>query len=523
MVVWVPDWPVNCLVVDLPPGGCGAVTHAKCIEIASAAARRCGVRSGMSVRQATYLCPELVCLPRDPDREARAFGAVVDAFDTVAAGVECLRPGLARCRARGPARWAGGEEQAASLLVEAIEAAVGVECFVGIADGPLASTEAARAGRIIPSDDTLSFLGPLGLSSALGCVPTSMYERMRATIQLLAGLGITTCSDLRGLGRGPVCERFGDVGQRLWALASGGDVVVPLGARAHSDLSVERDIDSGGERIETMTIPVTRAADELSGRLFRAGLVSHTLRIDVTDCGGSSRSRTWSGCDLSVSADIALRVRWTLTGWMSATQGPSGEVRSIRLTACDPHPGDSASALWGRGHREADVSRSAVRIQGLAGSNALLMPRVQGGYDPRSRVVMAPWGAGETLRARSGAWEGAVSEPPATLFEEPVPVRLTASIGAGSDVCVDQRGALTAPPAYLRAGRSAQRESDRCDAFAGLVGPARIRSVAGPWPVAGRWWAGERARAYMRATLEDGRVVLLVWSGGEWMAEGLDD
>ena len=61
------------------------------------------------------------------------------------------------------------------------------------------------------------------------------------------------------------------------------------------------------------------------------------------------------------------------------------------------------------------------------------------------------------------------------------------------------------------------------DAEAGLVGPARIRSVAGPWPVAGRWWAGERARAYMRATLEDGRVVLLVWSGGEWMAEGLDD
>ena len=33
---------------------------------------------------------------------------------------------------------------------------------------------------------------------------------------------------------------------------------------------------------------------------------------------------------------------------------------------------------------------------------------------------------------------------------------------------------------------------------------------------------GKRARAYVRATLEDGRVVLLVWSAGEWMAEGLD-
>ena len=60
----------------------------------AAAARRCGVRAGMSVREATYLCPELVCLPRDPDREARAFSAVIDAFDSVAAGVECLAPGI---------------------------------------------------------------------------------------------------------------------------------------------------------------------------------------------------------------------------------------------------------------------------------------------------------------------------------------------------------------------------------------------------------------------------------------------
>lgn len=523
MVLWVPDWPVNCLVADLPPGGCGAVTHAERVEIASAAARRVGVRSGMSVREATYLCPELVCLPRDPDREARAFGVVVDAFDTVAAGVECLRPGLARCRARGPARWAGDEEKAASLLVEAIEAAVGVECFVGIADGPLASAEAARAGRIIASDDTLSFLGPVSLSGALGCVPTSMRERMQDAVQLLAGLGVTTCSDLRRLGRGPVCERFGDVGERLWTLVTGGDVGVPLRARAQSDLSVGRDIDSGGDRIETMLMPVTRVADELSLRLFQEGLVSHTLRIDVKDGGGSLRSRTWSGCDLSVSADIALRVRWTLTGWLSGKQGPCGEVQSIQLTACAPYPGEAASALWGRGRREGDVSRSAVRIQGLAGADALLIPRVQGGYDPRSRVVMAPWGTQEPLRSRSGAWEGAVSDPPATLFEEPVPVRLMASIGAGGDVCVDQRGALTQHPAYLCAPRSDQRESEGRDVSLGFAGRTRIRSVAGPWPVAGRWWAGERARAYMRATLEDGRVVLLVWSGGEWMAEGLDD
>ena len=309
MVLWIPDWPVNCLVVDLPPGGVGAVVHAKRIEVASASARRCGVRAGMSVREATYLCPELICLPRDPDREARAFSGVIDAFDTVAAGVECLRPGLARCRARGPARWAGGEEQAASLLVDAIEEAVGVECFVGIADGPLASVEAARAGRIVPAEDTRFFLSGIGLSRALGCVPPSMRDRTSATVDLLASLGITSCADLLQLGRGPVLERFGDVGERLWILASGGDAAVLSSERAQADITVEYDIDGGGESVQTMTVPVIRAAEELAGRLYGATLVSHTLRIDVEDGGGGSRSRTWSGCDLSVPADIARRHR----------------------------------------------------------------------------------------------------------------------------------------------------------------------------------------------------------------------
>lgn len=305
--------------------------------------------------------------------------------------------------------------------------------------------------------------------------------------------------------------------------------------RAQADITVEYDIDGGGEGVQTMTVPVIRAAEELAGRLYGAALVSHTLRIDVEDGGGGSRSRTWSGCDLSVPADIALRVRWTLTGWMACDQGPSGEARSIRLTACDPCPGSGSSALWGRSNRTSDVSRSAVRIQGLAGPDALLVPRLQGGYDPRSRIVMAPWGNQEPLRSRVGAWEGAVAEPPSTLFETPIPVLLVAEPGAGGDVRVDQRGSLTATPAYLLtknggeglpgrllpSGESWERSQYSPQLHAGRR--CRIRAIAGPWPVGGCWWSGERARAYMRATFEDGQVALLVWSGGEWMAEGLDN
>lgn len=213
--------------------------------------------------------------------------------------------------------------------------------------------------------------------------------------------------------------------------------------------------------------------------------------------------------------DVALRVRWTLAGWTSGVEGPSGAVTCIRVTACDPRVGHSASALWGRSDRERDVSRSVVRIQGMAGPDALLMPRVQGGYDPRSRVVMARWGSEPLLRPREGAWDGRIAHPPATLFDEPVRVRIVGASGAFDDVRVDHRGALSAAPAYLVSGREASQS------VSGRGRRVAIVRVEGPWPVGGRWWAQERPRAYMRALLEDGRDVLLVWKEGEWAIEGL--
>ena len=515
MVVWVPDWPVHCLVVDLQPGGAGAVVHAERIEVTSGAARRAGVRSGMSVREATYLCPDLICLPRDPDREARAFGAVVDAFDSVAAGVECVRPGVARCRARGPARWHGSEEAAASALVSAIEESVGVECFVGIADGPVASLEAAREGRIVPTGESRSFLGRIPLDRALWAVPVAMTDRAADAIELLTGLGVHTCADFLALGRGRVCERFGDVGEQLWNLASGGDSAITLAGRIQPDVTMECVIDVGGDSIDTMIVPIQRIARDLSQRLGRGGLVSQTLRIDVEDAGGGQRTRTWSGCDVCVSDDVALRVRWTLAGWTSGIEGPSGAVTCIRVTACDPRVGRSASALWGRSDRERDVSRSVVRIQGMAGPDSLLIPRVQGGYDPRSRVVMARWGSEPLLRPREGAWEGRIDQPPATLFDEPVRVRIVGASGAFDDVRVDHRGALSAAPTYL----VTSRDASQC--ATGVGRRVAIARVEGPWPVGGRWWAEERPRAYMRALLEDGRDILLVWQEGQWAMEGL--
>ena len=94
-------------------------------------------------------------------------------------------------------------------------------------------------------------------------------------------------------------------------------------------------------------------------------------------------------------------------------------------------------------------------------------------------------------------------------------MRIVGALGAFDDVRVDHRGALSATPAYLVS------ERDVSQSVSGRGRRAAISRVEGPWPVGGRWWAQERPRAYMRALLEDGRDVLLVWKEGEWAIEGL--
>lgn len=67
-------------------------------------------------------------------------------------------------------------------------------------------------------------------------------------------------------------------------------------------------------------------------------------------------------------------------------------MHSICLTACAPESGNRAASLWGRGRkpRTGCVAQRHAHT-GNAGPDALLVPYVQGGCDPRSRIVMARW------------------------------------------------------------------------------------------------------------------------------------
>jgi protein ImuB len=498
LVLWCPDWPAVAalrqagLSVDRP----AVILTAGRIQVATAAARACGIRAGMKRRDAVSRCPEVTILGSDPDRDARMFEPVAAAVEEVAPGIEVLRPGLIACGARGPARYFGSEDAAAERIVDAVEA-LDVECRIGIAGGLSTAVLAARQSAIVPAGSPdAEFCAPLPIAE-LARDPAIAPPQWDELIDLLQRLGITTAGAFAALPIQKVATRFGADGVALHRLASGHAERDLSRRRIEVDIAVEEDYDPPLERVDTAAFAGRALAVRFHTRLAAAGLACTRLDITAVREHGDTLRRTWRCVRPLDMAGTADRLRWQLDGWLTRpTRGatPSGALIRIRLDAVDVvDSGRIQYGLWGAdGYGDYRAGTAFARVQGLLGTAAVLATLRSGGRGPTDRVSLAAWGEADSpKRDPDGPWPGALPTPaPARAIHAlephapeslPAPRRAPGEAPAPDteqvDVCdpsgyrveVTDRGMLTGPPASV-AGRS-------------------VLSWAGPWLLDERWWS----------------------------------
>ncbi|MQA24975.1 MAG: DNA polymerase Y family protein [Micromonosporaceae bacterium] len=507
LAVWCPDWPVLAAVIDegCPPQSPVAVVAAGKVAACSAQARVEGVRRGLRQREAQARCPELIVLHHDPDRDARAFEPVLAAVEQLAPPAAALRPGLCAIAARGPARYFGGERQAAELLVDHVADSSGVECQIGVADGIFAASHAARAGVIVPAGRSAEFLAPLDVAA---------LDRPEL-VDVLRRLGIRALGAFAALPHVDVFARFGADAALAHRLARGLDPR-PLAARAvPPDLTVVTDLEPPAERVDTAAFAARAQAEELHRKLARHGLACTRLVIEAHTENGEELTREWRHDGALSAADIADRVRWQLDGWLSGStraDRPTAGVARLRLT---PEglvaQGGLQLGLWGDAGRGADRAHRALsRVQGLLGPDAVVTGVASGGRGPAEQVRWVPWGdERRPRRPPEQPWPGKLPAPaPALVCPEPLPAMVYGP--DARSVGVNGRHLLTAP---------------LCRVAIDGEPAVEVTSWAGPWPVDERWWAPAEAqrRARFQVCLADGRALLLALVSGRWQVEAVYD
>ena len=567
LVLWFPDWPVTALEREAGagagrPGSSGgapeavmtaagerpgddrphrgegrrhpiAVVERNLIVACSVDARGEGVRRGMRRRDAQARCPGLVLVNADAARDHRAFASIVSLIEERAPGVQLVRPGLCALRIRGPARYYGGEIEAARVLIGVLREAGLDDVRAGVADGPFTAEQAARGGTsaddpvfVVPAGGAAGFLAPLPISvlDASAMLGGRAEEVTAATdlVGLLARLGVQTLGGFAAMEADRVRERFGERGVRFHALAAGRDSRPVQPRTPPPELEREIAFEPPLEIADQVAFAMRVTADDFVAGLGAVDLVCTELRVELVGDRGERSERVWLHPGSFDAAAVVDRVRWQLAEDVGAGD-PAGGLRSgVTLVRISPEAVDAAShhapALFGGGPEER-VHHALSRVQAMLGHRGVVTPAIGGGRWLAERQVLVPWGdrderdrqakgGGGLAAQRARPWPGSLPEPlPSTVFADPVPVDVRAL--GGELVDVDDRGNVAAVPAFfIESGRRRP-----------------IEAWAGPWPVVERGWDAARSRrAYRFQVVDaDGGAWLLVCDGDAWTAEATYD
>lgn len=523
LALWFPDWPVTALALaaSSPPDPAEpvAVVRANVVLACSAAARAEGVRVGRRRRDAQAACPSLRIVADDPDRDVRGFSPLVRRIEAVAPGVQIVRPGLCLLRARGPARYYGGEPEAARVMLDVLAEAGVTGVLAAVADGPFTAEQAARSleRRSLdePSDDgSVRIVAPGASAAFLAPLPVTALDDPDLA-SMLARLGVHTLGEFAALDVERVHDRLSDHGARLHALAGGADSRAVTPRVPPPELAREAAFEPPLELADQVAFAVRQTADAFTAALAAVSLVCTEVRVELYDEHGGHDERVWLHPTCFDAAGVVDRIRWQLQAvWEGADEAGAGATLrgGVAQARISPAAVDAAShhqpGLFGQG-TDARLHHALSRVQGMLGHRGVLLPVVGGGRLLQEREVLVPWGDRPVVaRDRSRPWPGSLPDPlPTTVFAERTPVVVLAD--DGGDVRVDERGALNAVPARL-----------------GVGGRARpIQAWAGPWPLHERIWDQQHAvRAHrFQVVTDDETAWLLLLDEHGWSAEGRYD
>ncbi|WP_413335072.1 DNA polymerase Y family protein [Brevibacterium sp. GP-SGM9] len=534
LVLTVPDWPAVAAAAerDLDPSTPVAVLHTGKVVAANAPARAAGITVGNNRRAVGFRCPEAQVVAWDEDVDNRHFSAGVGALESLVARFTLLAPGTLAIPLSSLRHGYADEPSAVEALISALVVETGWEFFPGIADTVFAAVLAAGQARRVEPGDTVEFL-------AVQPIRTLEYAGAEANelIDVFWQLGLRTLGDLARLEAKDVNSRFGAFGRHVHDLATGTDRPALPDHVREEQLAVERVLDEPTTRSDTLGFLARQIGAELLGKVRRQGLVCTQITIELAAVAGESSNRTWRIEDMNENA-IADRLRWQAEGWLAASGhgggGRSGNERvggtpSRRQQDPDivdepaPDPEDfSADGIISLTLRAAElttpvgatkslfdentgqITHTLERLQGLFGPDAVLVPGLQGGWDPAETNLWTPWQQTATpVRSPRAPWPGALHAPRPTTVEHLAVDVLAAN---GRPVQARPSGLETEP----RTIRFPSGDTET------------IADYSGSWPIESGWWDPEKARyrTRLQVVTEPGRALLLSKENGQWYITG---
>ena len=294
----------------------GGIGSRGVVSTASYEARRYGVHSAMSTREARSRCPHAAFLSgrfhayRDSSERVmgllRAVSPLVEPLSLDEAFVDLERADLPDLSV--PAVTAFAQD----LRARVVEATGGLTASVGVGTSKFVAKVASDLEKpdglvVVPPGTEQDLLRPMNVTVIPGVGP--------ATAERLRRVGIHTIADLESVSEEELVRLLGKAsGHGLFHLARAQDDRPVVAEREAKSVSVEGTYDTDLTDRKLMEGLLTRQAGEVAGRLRKHGLSGRTVTIKVRlhDFTTLSRSTTL-GSPTDAAGTIARIARGLLT------------------------------------------------------------------------------------------------------------------------------------------------------------------------------------------------------------------
>lgn len=310
-----------------------------CIITCSYEARAYGVKTGMRLREARRLCPDLIQCPARPHRYAAVSTSIMDALLGITPDIEVFSVDEAFLDVTRCQQLWGPPPEIAHLVRKTVFAASGVQCSIGVSGDKTTAKFAAKLDK--PSG--LTVILPWEAKERLRNVPvTELCGIAEGIGGFLAKHGVHVCGDMASLPISVLARRFGNPGRRIWYMCQAEDPdplhinVPPPKSIGHGKVVPPNTKDP-----QVLHTYLLHMCEKVAARLRRHHLQASQffigLRFDQGWLGGKFR------CALPTddSQPIMALCREVLTHYWRGRG-----THQVQVTALDPRPADEQFELF---------------------------------------------------------------------------------------------------------------------------------------------------------------------------------
>lgn len=278
---------------------------------ASYEAKRRGVRTAMSGRQARGLCPGLVVVRPRFEAYTAASRAVFAIFEDTTPAVQGVSIDEAFLDVRGLHRIDAPPVDLAARIRYRVRTEVGLPITVGIARTPFLAKVASRVAK----PDGLLLVDPRREDAFLHPLPLEVLWGVgRVTADRLHAYGLTTAGDVAALPRDVLVAALGPaMGRHLHAVVHGQTPDRVETGRRRGSVGAQRALGAGPHHPEHVRAALLGLVDRVCRRLRGGHRLARTvvLRLRFADYTTATRSRSFahptaSGAEIAAAATTLL-------------------------------------------------------------------------------------------------------------------------------------------------------------------------------------------------------------------------